>query len=156
MAAAADPLAGEIFWTDGAGAFVRREGTDTALVPDVGAGLIELNLDPPYPNGEWFAAARLLDSTRFRGSFSPRVLSTTLTLTWVAAGRRAAYVTDGDLRDSVHFAAGIALCQGAGCRVSDLRGQPVHSGVGGLIAAADDETHAALVTIIADYWWARP
>ena len=25
---------------------------------------------------------------------------------WVAAGRRAAYVTDGHLRDSVHFAAG--------------------------------------------------
>jgi myo-inositol-1(or 4)-monophosphatase len=155
-AAAADPFAGEIFWTGGAEAFVRRDDTDTTLAPDVGAGLVELNLDPPYPNGDWFAAARLLDSSRFRGSFGPRVLSTTLALTWVAAGRRAAYVTDGHLRDSVHFAAGIALCQAARCQVTDLRGFPVHTGVGGLIAAADEETHAALVTIIADYWWARP
>ncbi len=53
-AAVADALAGEIFWTDGVGAFVRGEGTDTALIPDAGAGLVDLNLDPPYPNGEWF------------------------------------------------------------------------------------------------------
>jgi hypothetical protein len=45
-------------------------------------------------------------------------------LAWVAAGRRAAYVTEGDLRDSVHFAAGIALCQAAGCIVAGLHGPP--------------------------------
>jgi hypothetical protein len=32
---------------------------------------------------------------RFQERFRPRVLSTTLALTWVAAGRRAAYVTEG-------------------------------------------------------------
>jgi myo-inositol-1(or 4)-monophosphatase len=66
----------------------------------------------------------------------------------VAAGRRAAYVTEGDLRDSVHFAAGIALCQAAGCIVTGLRGQPLHTGAGGLIAAADQHTHTALIRII--------
>lgn len=67
---------------------------------------------------------------------------------WVAAGRRAGYVTEGDLRDSVHFAAGIALCQAAGCIVAGLHGQPLHTGVGGLVAAADQDTHTALIRII--------
>lgn len=44
--------------------------------------------------------------------------------------RRAAYVTDGHLSDSVHFAAGIALCQAAGCVVTGIDGQPIHTGVG--------------------------
>jgi fructose-1,6-bisphosphatase/inositol monophosphatase family enzyme len=56
----------------------------------------------------------MLSSPVFTRQFGPRVRSTTLALAWVAAGRRAAYVTEGDLRDSVHFAAGIALCSGRG------------------------------------------
>ena len=44
---------------------------------------------------------------------------------WVAAGKRAAYVTDGgDLSGSVHFAAGIALCQAAGCIVTGIYAAP--------------------------------
>ena len=69
-------------------------------------------------------------------------------MAWVAAGRRAAYLTDGHLHDSVHFTSGLALCQAAGCIVTNLRGQPVHTGVGGLIAAADEPTHTALLALI--------
>lgn len=148
-AAAADPFADEVFWTAGAGAYVRRDGADHALVPAAGSNLVDLNLDPPFPNRETFRAARMLDDERFTARFRPRVVSTTLALTWVAAGRRAAYVTDGHLADSVHFAAGIALCQAAGCVVTDLTGRPVHSGDGGLVAAADEETHAALLSLTA-------
>lgn len=67
-------------------------------------------------------------------------------------GRRhgcAAYVTDGHLRDSVHFAGGIALCQAAGCVVTGIHGEPLHTGAGGLVVAADRETHRALLEIIA-------
>jgi myo-inositol-1(or 4)-monophosphatase len=77
------------------------------------------------------------------------VVSTTLAVAWVAAGRRAAYVTDGHLRDSVHFAAGIALCQAAGCVVTGIDGGPVHTGPGGLVAAADEPTHTALLALVA-------
>ncbi len=76
------------------------------------------------------------------------MVSTTLALAWVAAGRRAAYVTDGHLRDSVHFAAGLALCRAAGCVVTGIDGQPLHTGAGGVVAAADAETHAALLDLI--------
>jgi len=149
VAACADPFTREIFWTDGGAAHVRRDGTDERLVPTAELGLVDVNLDPPFPNAPRFSPTRLLADARFVERFRPRVTSTTLVLAWVAAGRRAAYVTDGDLRDSVHFAAGIALCEAAGCVVTGLRGQPLHTGAGGLVAAADQQTHAALLDVIA-------
>jgi myo-inositol-1(or 4)-monophosphatase len=58
---------------------------------------------------------------------------------------------DGDLRDSVHFAAGLAICEAAGCAVTDLRGDPWGLGPTGLIAAADAETYAALLALVRKY-----
>lgn len=149
VAAAADPFAQEVFWTDGTGAWVRRAGTDQRLTPSAESALVDVNLDPPYPNERVFRAARLLAQQGFAERFRPRVVSTSLALAWVAAGRRAAYVTDGQPRDSVHFAAGIALCAAAGCVVTGIDGQPWGSGLGGLVAAADAGTHAELVALIA-------
>jgi myo-inositol-1(or 4)-monophosphatase len=149
-AAAADPLAGEIFWTDGAGSWVRRDGADVPLVPSSASRLVDVNLDPPFPNAPAFRATSLLAEPEFQAEFGPRVLSTTLALTWVAAGRRAAYVTDGDRRDSVHFAAGLAICAAAGCVVTGLDGKPLDAGVGGLIVAADAATHETLLRLVRD------
>ncbi|WP_112247026.1 inositol monophosphatase family protein [Kribbella monticola] len=148
VAAVADPVSGETFWTDGETARVRRNGSDSPLAPSADSRLVDVNLDPITDGG--FLGSKLLTDPTFRETFAQRVLSTTLAVAWVAAGRRAAYVTDGNLRDSVHFTAGIALCQAAGCIVTDLRGLPVHSGPG-LIAAADARTHGALLDIIAPY-----
>ncbi|XVV17407.1 inositol monophosphatase family protein [Actinoplanes sp. CA-131856] len=147
-AACADPFTGEVFWTDGNAACVRRDGTDEKLSPSASSRLVDVNLDPPFPNDPRFRAADLLADRGFAALFRPRVVSTTLAVTWVAAGRRAAYVTDGQLADSVHFAAGIALCRAAGCVVTSLDGAPVHTGAGGLIVAADARTHADLLTLI--------
>ncbi|MDI2129575.1 inositol monophosphatase family protein [Yinghuangia seranimata] len=147
-AASADPFNGEVFWTDGERAYVRAEGEDRVLEPSAASNLVDVNLDPPFPNAPRFQPARLLADPGFIGRFRPRVVSTTLAVAWVAAGRRAAYVTDGHLDDSVHFTAGIALCEAAGCVVTDLDGKPVHSGTGGLLVAADDATHGALLELI--------
>jgi myo-inositol-1(or 4)-monophosphatase len=147
VAAAADPFAGEVFWTAGQAAFVRRDGRDEPLVPSPATRLVDVDLDAPSPGPDQFHPSRLLTDPGFMAAFQPRVLSTTLALAWVAAGRRLAYVA-ADVRDSVHFAPGIALCQAAGCVVTGLRGQPLHSGVGGLVAAADAQAHAALVEIV--------
>jgi myo-inositol-1(or 4)-monophosphatase len=149
-AASADPFSGEIFWTDGDRAWLRGDGADAALAPSAETQLVDVNLDPPFPNAPGFRAVSLLADEAFTARFRPRVVSTTLALAWVAAGRRAAYVTDGDLIDSVHFAAGIALCQAAGCTVTGVNGQRLHTGAGGLIAAADRQTHAALLEMITD------
>jgi myo-inositol-1(or 4)-monophosphatase len=148
VAVSADPFADELFWADGHRAYVRRAGVDERLAPSARSRLVDVNLDPPFPNGPAFTAVRLLADPEFIERFGPRVVSTTLAVAWVAAGRRAAYVTDGDLRDSVHFASGIGLCQAAGCVVTGLAGQPLHTGVGGLLVAADLATHAALLAII--------
>jgi len=149
-AASADPFSGEVFWTDGHRAFLRCDGADAPLAPSPGTQLVDVNLDPPFPNAPGFRAVSLLADEAFAARFRPRVVSTTLALAWVAAGRRAAYVTDGHLIDSVHFAAGIALCQAAGCVVTGIYGQPLHTGAGGLVAAADLRTHAALLSMIRD------
>ncbi|MFB9250726.1 inositol monophosphatase family protein [Sphaerisporangium melleum] len=149
VAACADPFTEEVFWTDGRHAYVRRDGRDEELKPSSESQLVDINLDPPFPNAPAFRAARLPAEPRFAERFRPRVVSTTLAVTWVAAGRRAAYVTDGHLRDSVHFAAGIALCRAAGCTVTGIHGRPLHTGAGGLVVSADPETHTALLELIA-------
>lgn len=52
------------------------------------------------------------------------------------------------MRDNVHFAAGIALCQAAGCVVTGLHGEPPFTEAGGLLAAADPNTHNNLLRLI--------
>jgi myo-inositol-1(or 4)-monophosphatase len=147
-AVCADPLAGEAFWTDGQHAFLRRNGQDHPLQPSAGSDLVELNVDPPYPHGAVFRAASLLGTDAFAARLRPRVLSTSLALPWVAAGRRAAYVTDGNMSGNVHFGSGIAVCLAAGCTVTGLRGEPWQEQDAGLIAAADRQTHSILLELI--------
>lgn len=155
-AASAAPFTAEVFWTDGAHAYVRHDGVDTRLAPTSRSALVEFNLDVPSPDSPRLLVTPLLADARFAARFSPRVTSTTLAVAWVAAGRRAAYVTDGQMRDNVHFAAGIGLCQAAGCVVTDLHGQPWGTGGAGLLIAADPATHAALRELIPGLSAARP
>ncbi|MFB7915446.1 inositol monophosphatase family protein [Streptomyces sp. NPDC056061] len=147
-AATADPFGGEVLWTDGERSRLRNGDVDEELVPSPVSRLVDVNLDPPFPNAPEFRAADLFTAPGFAENFRPRVVSTTLAVAWVAAGRRAAYVTDGDLRDSVHFAAGIALCEAAGCVVTGIYGQPLHTGAGGLLVAADRPTHTTLLELV--------
>ncbi|KID84913.1 Inositol monophosphatase [Metarhizium guizhouense ARSEF 977] len=73
-----------------------------------------------------------------------------LPLAKVAAGKRAAYISEGDIKDNVHYASGIAICQSAGCVVTGIDGQPLHTGAGGLLITEDQPTHAALLAILKD------
>ena len=145
----ADPFNAEAFWTDGHAAFARAAGRDEPLAPSAASALVDLNLDPPFPSAPLFRAVELAGDPDFTARFRPRVVSTSMALAWVATGQRAAYVTDGDVRGSVHFAAGIALCGAAGCIVTDLRGLAPGAGPTGLVVAADAATHAALLGVIA-------
>ncbi|MFG2877323.1 inositol monophosphatase family protein [Streptomyces sp. NPDC048337] len=148
-AAVADPFSGEVFFTDGESAWVRHGGVDVPVAPSSGTRLVDVNLDPPFPSAPGFRAVELLAHPGFVERFRPRVVSTTLALAWVAAGKRAAYVTDGgDLSGSVHFAAGIALCRAAGCVVTGIDGGPIGEAGRGLVVAADGETHQLLMSMI--------
>ncbi|MFF3941114.1 inositol monophosphatase family protein [Streptomyces phaeofaciens] len=148
-AAVADPFGGEVFFTDGRTASVRHDGVDAPLVPTPATRLVDVNLDPPFPSAPGFRGVDLLAHPDFVERFRPRVVSTTLALAWVAAGKRAAYVTDGgDLSESVHFAAGIAVCRAAGCVVTGIDGAPIGQAGRGLVVAADAETHELLMSMI--------
>lgn len=156
-AAVADPLASEVFWTDGRRAWVRRAAVDVPATPSAVSRLVDVNLDAPPPHFVDPWALALLQEPGFAESFRTRVLSTTLALAWVAAGRRAAYVTRGnDLGSSVHFAAGIALCEAAGCVVTGLDGRRVQAGAVGLLAAADADTHAQILEAVSRLGWSGP
>lgn len=145
-AAVADPFAVVTDWTDGTVARRRNNGKDHRLEPSATSRLVDLNVDAgrgqPLPT-----TVALLADEEFAATFGPRVVSTSLALAWVASGQRAGYVSDGHLHGSVHFTAGIALCVVAGCVVTNLEGGPIHTGVGGLIAAADTTTHSALLAM---------
>jgi len=145
-AASADPATGEVFWTDGARAMLRRGGSDTALQPTAATGLVDVNLDEPP--GPGYRGVRLLAEPGFNARFRPRAVSSTLALAWVAAGRRAAYVTSGPMHENLHFAAGIALCEAAGCAVTDVHGEALSPASTGLIAAADTDTHTTLLGLV--------
>ena len=129
-AAVADPFAGEVFAAADGGARLHTDGGEAPLTPRGDSRLVDIDLDqrPMLPGFEPLALLADADSDL---SFQPRVTSTSLALTWVAAGRRAAYLTDGELSDNVHFAAGVAICLAAGCEVSDLHGRAVTPGSAG-------------------------
>lgn len=144
VAAVAHPPSGEVYWAD--------DGTFGVIGREHGAPanrLVNINADGPLDHP--FVGAQLAADPDFRAAFAPRVESTTLALAWVAAGRRLAYVTDGRLEGSVHFTAGIALCEAApDVVVTDFDGAPVHTGPG-LVAAGDPETHATLLRLVAKH-----
>lgn len=149
VAAVADPFSSEIFWTDGQSALLRSNGHDTPLAPTGRSNIVELDIDSPSPNSPSFRVADLAADPEFISQFEPRVLSTSLALTWVASGQRAAYISDGEIHENVHYAAGVAICQAAACKVTDLWGRPCGNGETGLIAAADAHTHRTIVQLIA-------
>ncbi len=149
VAVCVDPIAGEVFWTDGRDAFLRGAGgADTALVPSGESRLVDLNCDGPMDRP--FLGPQLATDPEFRSAFGTRVTSTTLAVAWAAAGRRAAYVSDGFFADNVHYAAGITLCRAAGCVVTDLAGGAVEEGRG-LLVAADSATHDQVIQMVRPY-----
>lgn len=147
-AAVAEPFTGEVFWTDGRVAAVRTNGGDAPLLPSGDSKLVDLNLEPPFPNAPAFRTVQLAADEEFAAAFGIRVFSSSIALTWVATGKRAAYITDGDVRNSFDFAAGEAICAAAGCAISDLRGDPPFGSPDGLIVAADQQTHAQLLRLV--------
>jgi len=144
-AAVVDPFAGETLWTDGITVRVRTADGEREPEPSALTRLVDVDFDG---NPAW--AASVVGSPGFTPRFGIRVVSTSLAAAWVATGRRAAYLQIGDVRDSVHFAAPIAVCRSAGCIVTGLRGEPVGDGPDGLLIAADSATHEALVAVLRD------
>ena len=144
-AASIDPIANEVFWTDGSEAYLRGGGEERALVPSPVSGLVEINCDGPLDRP--FVGGQLVQDPHLRAAYGPRVISSTLGVAWVSAGRRAAYVSDGTFHENLHFAAGIAIAEAAGCLISDLAGNPLNTSRG-LIVSADAATQRAVLALV--------
>ncbi len=92
VAAVADPIADELFWTDAHHVWSTRAGTDQFVRPSVDSMLVEINCDGPIDRA--FVGGQLVADARLRAVYGPRVVSSTLAVCWVAAGRRTAYVSE--------------------------------------------------------------
>jgi myo-inositol-1(or 4)-monophosphatase len=147
VAAVAQPLTHEIFWTDGTTVFIRYDGTDTPATLSATSRLVDIDIDAKSAGN--FLGAQLLTDEKLRTTFSLRVFSTTLALAWVAVGRQAAYIADAVSPTSVHYTAGTVLCQAAGATVTDFHGNPVHTTPG--LLAATPETHPQLLNLLAPH-----
>jgi myo-inositol-1(or 4)-monophosphatase len=146
VAAVSDPIAVELFWTDGSCAFVRRgDGADRMLEPTAASGLVEINCDGPLDRP--FVGGQLVHDPRLRATYGPRVISSTLGVVWVAAGRRASYISDGSFFQNLHFAAGIGVAEAAGCVITDLAGDPLNAGRG-LVVSSDPTTHQEVLALV--------
>ena len=142
VAVVAHPPTGEVYWADGDSFGIL--GREQPLV-ETRTRTVDINADGPLDRP--FVGAQLAADPALRATFSPRIESTTLALAWVATGQRLGYVTDGHHGDSVHFAAGVALCRAAGCTITDSDGRPVFDGAG-IVAAADPATHRTLLDLV--------
>jgi myo-inositol-1(or 4)-monophosphatase len=136
----------ETYWTDGSWARVRRDGVDAELRPDASSLMVAFNLEVDAAGRR--RASQVLAEPGFFETYQPRITSSTLALAWVASGRHAAYVTEGDLTDNVHFAPGLGLCRAAGCVVTDLAGSAAMAPGRGLLAAADKSTHRRMLALL--------
>lgn len=144
LGASVDPIHGQTFWTDGSTAWCREVGgSDRVLAPDPSHGKVALDSDLAADH-----TTDLLGDPKFHESYRPVMLSTSLASAWVADGRLAAYVSGGAIDGSVHYAAGIAVARAAGCIVTDLAGDEIRPGDGGMILAADNATHASLLALL--------
>ncbi|MFC8722872.1 inositol monophosphatase family protein, partial [Kitasatospora sp. NPDC057198] len=77
-AAVADPIADELFWTDGEHAFFggsSRPRSASPAIPSAVSGLVDVNCDGPTDRA--FVGGGLVADPRLRRSFGPRVLSST-------------------------------------------------------------------------------
>jgi len=91
--------------------------------PDKSSRLVDLNFDPPLSQCTGVQSGDACCGFRIR-----RQIQTAggIDIGCARVGRHrsaSAYVTDGDIRDNVYFAAGITICEAAGCTVTDLRGR---------------------------------
>jgi myo-inositol-1(or 4)-monophosphatase len=144
LGASADPIHAQTYWTDGSTAWRHElDDTDTVLRPDATHGKVALDSEMSASS-----TASLLADDAFHDAFRPMMLSTSLASAWVADGRLAAYLSEGSIDGSVHYAAGVAVARAAGCVVTNLAGDDIAPGPGGLIVAADGATHAALLAVL--------
>ena len=145
-AASADPISGEVFWTDGAG----------------GLGTPRRDRHPARPQRQVPARRPRPGPRRRRPELPPHV----------APDVPARLPAAGQLHDPGHDLAGgrspgrvpprgrparerplrrpVAIARAAGCVVTGIHGQPLDVAPYGLLAAADPDTHAALLALVLD------
>jgi len=143
-----DGCTGQVFaGIRGRGAFnASQPGRPALLVRSAGIVALDLTGKPPFDSPR--AAGNLFASLCGDGRFHVRFLGTTLPFAKVACGDFAAAMLIGGVVDPLHIAAGVALAEAAGARVTDAYGKAWDLRSPSCVAAATPSLHEHLLKLI--------
>lgn len=143
-----DPSRAEISVAElGHGAWVLKDGARRPLAASDESQTVVI--EDSHAEGQRREQAARFTAAAIRAArWDLRALSTTLSLTYVAAGRVSAYVLFWT--SAVHAAAGSLLAEEAGATVSDLGGRSWTIEADSIVASANPGLHDELLTLAAD------
>ncbi|MCC7372929.1 MAG: inositol monophosphatase [Chloroflexi bacterium] len=149
VAAVGDGGTGERYIAEqGSGAYiVKRNGpypihaSADSLILSFSAGTSKKGMRPDIGADFTYAAIKA-------DKWDLRMLSTTLSMAYVASGRLAAYLLF-EISSPVHIAAGALLCQEAGAVVTSAFGEPWTVAHNSILSAATPELHAEISSVVA-------
>ena len=143
VAVVGDPSTGEIDVAErGRGAWAMKDGTRSRLTASDESGIIVIE-DGHSQGARRQRAAQFTAGAILADRWDLRTLSTTLSLSYVAAGRVAAYVLFW--ASAVHAGAGSLLAAEAGATVSDVDGRPWTIHADSIVASANADLHRDLL-----------
>jgi myo-inositol-1(or 4)-monophosphatase len=129
----------------GRGAWASRHGDRRQLVTSAQSQTIVIESGHSTGTRREHAARFMSDAIR-ADRWDVRNLSTTLSSTYVAAGRVAGYVVF--CVSALHSGAGSLLVTEAGGTISDIDGQPWNLRSDSLVASADHDLHEELISFV--------
>ncbi|MBV9120144.1 MAG: inositol monophosphatase [Chloroflexi bacterium] len=140
-----DGMSGDIYWAERAGGAYLG---GTPLQASDRSQAVHVDFGHNTATGQVGRMESVLRRILEEHVFHVRVLSSSVVLAYLAAGRLAGHVVE-----AVHpwdIAAGALLAEEAGAVVTDLSGNPWHWDGGELVCGASSDVHRALLSLVAD------
>jgi len=148
VAAVGDGVTGDRFIAErGQGAFQVTPTGPIRLATDPGSPILSFSAGTSKPGMDSAIGAEFTRAAILADKWDLRMLSSTLSLAYLASGRIGAYLLL-ELSSPVHTAAGVLLCEEAGAIVTDRLGSPWAVGCPSILAAAGPRLHADILALI--------
>ena len=148
IAAVGDGVTGDRFIAErGRGAYEVQRNGPVRITTNPDAPILSFSAGTSKPGMDGAIGADFTRAAIIADTWELRMLSSTLSLAYVASGRIGAYLLL-ELSSPVHAAAGALLCEEAGAIVTDRFGSPWTVGCPSILAAAGPDLHAAILALI--------
>jgi myo-inositol-1(or 4)-monophosphatase len=148
VAAVGDGVTGDRFIAErGRGAYQMMRNGPARVTTDPYSPILSFSAGTSKPGMDGAIGADFTRAAIVADRWELRMLSSTLSLAYLASGRIGAYLLL-ELSSPVHAAAGALLCEEAGAIVTDRFGSPWTVGCPSILAAAGSDVHADILALI--------